>query len=101
MCQLNYYRSPDPVMFRNHGDWLHAMAEWEAERPENMRARNKRRKWRKIHDFAAERFGNANASLPARFWYSAMMRAKANEANFSLPPTGNKQRNGSSESGAR
>ncbi len=84
MCYMNYDRWPDPVMFRNRGDWLHAMAEWEAERPENMRARNKRRKWRKIHDFAAERFGNANASLPARFWYSVMMRAKANEASFSL-----------------
>lgn len=83
MCYMNYDRMPDSVMFRNSGEWLQAMAEWEAERPENVRSRNKRRKWRKIHDFAAERFGNASTSLPARFWYYVMMRAKAHEASFS------------------
>ncbi len=84
MCQM-LELPPNPVLFLDQREWLREMAAWETRQPESVRAKNKRRKWRKIHDYAAERFGNAEGRVAGRFWYSVMMRAKANEAKFHLP----------------
>lgn len=78
MCSVSYLNpQPDPWLFRDISRWLEAMAAWEAQKPENVKARDKRRKWRKIHDYAAERYAVAGNVLAGRFWYGVMMRCWA------------------------
>ena len=83
MCGVVYDSMPRPPgprpTQRGINEWYRAMAAWEAGMPENVLARNKRRNWRRIHDYAAQRYLDVRLPGAGRFWYGVMMRAHANE----------------------
>ena len=83
MCGQMYESMPAPPgLFARPKDisiWLHDMARWERNRPSNIQARNKRRNFQRIHDYAAVRYLDAKNLISGRFWHGVMVRAKTHE----------------------
>jgi hypothetical protein len=83
MCDYHYDPPPLPPVFPEYiPRWLRSMAEWEARQPKNVQARHSRKKWGKIHNFAADRYFASTNIVAGRFWYAVMMRAYAYEAQW-------------------